>query len=77
MIANDLLKQDFIVLEENPRHRRSSFVTLTKEGERVIRRMRKRESQLYHSTKFGVKRDELRTAVKTLAHVRDALKGIA
>ena len=74
-LVNELLEQDFVVLEDNPLHKRSSFVTLTKHGERVIRRMRKRESQLYQATKFGVKRNELRTAAKTLEHVRDALQG--
>ncbi len=76
ILVNDLLKQDFVVLEDNPLHKRSSFATLTKEGERVIRRMRKRESQLYQATKFGVKRNELKTAANTLEHVRHDLKGI-
>jgi DNA-binding MarR family transcriptional regulator len=76
ILVNDLLQQELVVLEENPLHKRSSLVTLTKEGERVIRRMRKRESQLYQATKFGVKRNELETTVKTLGHVRDALNEI-
>ena len=76
MLVNDLLKQDLVVLEDNPLHKRSSFVTLTKEGEQVIRRMRKRESQLYQATKFGVRRNEVKTATRTLEHMRDALKGI-
>ena len=76
ILVNDLLQQALVMLEDNPLHKRSSFVTLTKEGERVIRRMRKRESQLYQATKFGVKRNELKTAASTLEHVRDALKWI-
>ena len=76
ILVNDLLQQELVVFEDNPLHKRSSFVTLTKEGERVIRRMRKRENQLYQATKFGVKRNELETAVKTLGRVRDALKDI-
>ena len=62
ILVNDLLDQDLVVLEDNPLHKRSSLVTLTKESERIIRRMRKRESQLYHGTKFGVKRNELKMA---------------
>ena len=76
ILVNDLLEQELVVLEDNPLHKRSSFVTLTKEGERVIRRMRKRESQLYQATKFGMRRNELKTAASTLANVRDDLKGI-
>ncbi len=75
-LVNDLLEQDLVVFKDNPLHKRSSFVTLTKKGDRVIRRMRKRESQLYQATKFGVKRNELKTAASTIAHVRDALKEI-
>ena len=74
ILVNDLLQQDLVVREDNPLHKRSSLVTLTKEGERVIQRMRKRESQLYRATKFGVKRNELKAAAHTLGHVRDALK---
>jgi DNA-binding MarR family transcriptional regulator len=76
ILVNDLLEQDLVVLESNPLHKRSSFVTLTRDGERAIQRMRKRESQLYEATKFGVKRNELNTAANTLKHVRDALNEI-
>ncbi len=73
-LVNALLEQDLVVLEDNSLHKRSSFVTLTKEGERVIRRMREREDRMYRATEFGVKRNELKTAARTLGHVRDALK---
>ncbi len=76
ILVNDLLQQNLAAIEDNPQHKRSSFVTLTKKGERVIRRMRKRESRLYQATKFGVTRNELKTAASTLGNVRDALKGI-
>lgn len=75
-LVNALLEDDLVVLEDNPLHKRSSFVTLTKQGERVIRRMRKREEQLYQTTEFGVNRSELKTAARTLEQVRSALKGI-
>ena len=50
ILVNDLLQQNLAAIEDNPQHKRSSFVTLTKKGERVIRRMRKRESRLYQAT---------------------------
>ena len=76
ILVNDLLQQDLVVLQDNPLHKRSSFGALTQEGERVIRRMRKREGQLYQATEFAVTRNDLKTAARTLKHVRDALKGI-
>jgi DNA-binding MarR family transcriptional regulator len=76
VLVNELLKQKLVALDDNPLHKRSSLVSLTTDGERVIRRMRKRESQLYQATKFGVRRNELKTAADTLEHVRNALNGI-
>ena len=74
ILANDLLEQGLVVFEDNPLHKRSSIVTITKDGQRAIQRMRKRESQLYEATRFGINRDELKAAANTLKHVRDALK---
>jgi DNA-binding MarR family transcriptional regulator len=73
-LVNDLLDQRLVVLEKNPLHKRSSLVALTKAGERVIRRMRKRENRLYESTKFRVKRSDLELATDVLKRVRDALQ---
>ena len=75
-LVNALLEDDLVVLEDNPLHKRSSFVTLSKDGERAIQRMRKRESQLYEATRFGVKRNELKAAANTLEQMRNALKQI-
>lgn len=75
-VVNALLEDELVVLKDNPLHKRSSFVTLTKVGERVIRRMRKREEKLYQTTKFPVRRNELKTAATTLRHVRAALEGV-
>jgi DNA-binding MarR family transcriptional regulator len=76
ILVNALLEHDLVELEDNPLHKRSSLVALTKQGKRIIERMRKREAQLYETTDFGAKRSELKTAARTLEQVRDALKGI-
>ena len=76
ILANDLLQQDLVEFEENPLHKRSSFVTLSKDGERAIQRMRTRESRLYEAARFGVKSNELKAAANTLEQVRNALKQI-
>lgn len=75
-LVNALLEQELVVFEDNPLHKRSSLVALTKGGERVIQRMRTREGQLYQATDFGVKRDQLEMAARTLGNVRVALKGV-
>jgi DNA-binding MarR family transcriptional regulator len=76
ILVNVLLEDGLVELEDNPLHRRSSLVAFTKHGKRVIERMRKRESKLYETTNFGVKRSELKTATRTLGQVRVALKEI-
>jgi len=73
-LVNDLLDMNLVVLESNPLHKRSSFVTLTNDGERQIDRMRQRENKLYQATKFGVTPSELKTAARTLEQVREAFK---
>ena len=72
-LVNALMDHALVVLEDNPLHKRSSLVTLTKEGERVFKRMRKREDRLYEATDFDLKAKEIEAAVATLRQVREAL----
>jgi DNA-binding MarR family transcriptional regulator len=76
ILVNALLDDDLVELEDNPLHRRSLLVALTKQGRQIIERMRKREARLFETTDFGVKSGELKTSARTLEQVRDALKEI-
>ena len=72
-VVNSLLDDELVTLETNPLHKRSSLVTLTREGDRVIRRMRQREGRLFDTTNFGATRNEIQEASNTLRAVRAAL----
>ena len=72
-LVNELRAGDFVTLEDNPSHRRSSLVTLTGEGARMIRRMRRREDQLYRDTDLGLNPEQLAASTHALKEVRDAL----
>lgn len=75
VIVNDLLDASLVRLEPNPRHKRSSLVALTAEGEQTIERMRERERRHFASIDFGVTVEELEAAAATLAAVRHGLGG--
>lgn len=71
--VNALLDEALVTLEPNPGHKRSSLVALTSSGERLIRRMRQRESRLLESIDFGVSRGQIRTATSALREIESAL----
>ncbi len=72
-LVNGLLNRNLVVLQSNPAHRRSRFVRLTAEGERLIRRMKAREAPIF-AENFGVEEQGLRRAVKVLKAVRRELE---
>ena len=72
-LVNALLEQGLVVLEDNPLHKRSPLATLTEEGGRVIRRIRKREAKVFQTIDADISNKDLNTTIKTLRYVRDAL----
>jgi DNA-binding MarR family transcriptional regulator len=75
-LVNGLLEQKLVELLENPAHRRSPLVGLTREGRRTIGRMKAREKRLLARQEFGVSRGELRRATETLRALRTGLGGL-
>lgn len=73
MIVNSLRDEALVKLEPNPRHKRSSIVALTPEGERTINRMLQRETLLLDDARFDATRDEIRAAAKTIEKVRRSI----
>jgi DNA-binding MarR family transcriptional regulator len=72
-LVNELLPRRLVALAPNPAHRRSPLVTLSRSGERAIRRMRAREEALLGKTRFGVSPSAMAQAAGTLRRVRAAL----
>ncbi len=72
-LVNALLILELVTLEDNPAHKRSSLVGLTPNGARLIRRIRRREEQLYKKTDLGGAEGQLPAATAVLKEVREAL----
>jgi DNA-binding MarR family transcriptional regulator len=72
-LVNPLLERGLTTMTANPSHRRSGLVVLTADGEQTIRRIKKREAELYATSDFGVSDAEMRRAAAALRSVRVGL----
>ncbi len=72
VLVNGLLDLKLVELVDNPAHRRSPLVALTREGTRVIQRMLAKESREVAGD-FGVSGADLQKAAETLRRVRAGL----
>ena len=73
-LVNALVDEGLVELLTNPAHKRSSLVSLTPAGERMIARVRKREAQHLGRTGFGASRAEIERAARTLRALREPLE---
>jgi DNA-binding MarR family transcriptional regulator len=73
ILVNDLIEHDAVELADNPAHKRSSLVTLTRAGKQGIQRMKKREVRFFDDLDLEVSQSELRRAAKTLQSLRESL----
>ncbi len=68
-----LLKVSIAALRDNPAHRRSPFVVLTKHGQSAFKEMRRREKDILNSLAKEFAVNELEQALKVLARLNDTL----
>ncbi len=73
-LANELIGRRWLALIDNPRHRRSKMLQLTKSGERQLAVMSERLAAHVDQMAGGFGPPELRTTIETLQHVRRAVK---
>jgi len=71
-LVNALAADGLVELVENPAHKRSSLVRLTRAGALRLDGMARRERELLGSLSLGVGAHELRAASETLRQVRAA-----
>lgn len=69
MPVNSLMAENFVTLERNPGHKRSSLVTMTAAGQKTIRRMRQREARFFDNTEFDLSPNQLKSATRTLRSI--------
>jgi len=73
VLVNGLVAQGAVELVDNPAHKRSSLVDLTREGKQTIQRMKRREQRFFSENPPALSAGELRRARKTLQTFRTAL----
>jgi DNA-binding MarR family transcriptional regulator len=71
--VNLLLKAGLVERLANPAHARSHLIALTDTGRRTIESMQAREAELISSLPLAIDAEDLATAARTLAAVREAL----
>lgn len=72
-LVNPLAAQRLVELVENPAHQRSPLVRLTRPGERLIRRMQRKERRAFARRAREVSDAEIEAATRTLRAVRESL----
>ena len=72
-LVNALLEQQLVELRDNPAHRRSQLVALTKPGRDTIQRMKKREAHFFDGMSQEVSEARLAAATRTLRALRQEL----
>ena len=74
-LVNGLLDLQMVELHSNPEHRRSSLVSLTSAGRKVIERMLDREQRFLGKLALPSKAAEMKRATETLRNLRVGLGG--
>jgi DNA-binding MarR family transcriptional regulator len=72
--VNDLARQGYVELLENPAHKRSRRVRLTGAGRRFLAEMANRERRLLSSLAVAAGAGEIEGAIRTLRVVREAFE---
>jgi DNA-binding MarR family transcriptional regulator len=70
IVVNELLRQKLVETQENPAHKGSLLIALTKKGVAQIRQMKEREQRLLMQCKLPVSEKNLTGAAETLRAVR-------
>jgi DNA-binding MarR family transcriptional regulator len=76
-LVNGLLADGYVEYAENPAHRRSHLVRLTRAGRALVAQMDRRERGILNGLDLGISRSELVSAASTLRRLRSALESAA
>ena len=71
--VNELERRGLVALHDNPAHKRSRLVDLTRAGEESILRVMAREGEAMHRVAAGLHPEQVREAVAVLRLVRERL----
>lgn len=71
--VDELVASALIILRDNPGHRRSPFVMLTKKGQGTFKEMRHRETKVLELLAHDLRLDRLEETAEMLAKLKDNL----
>ena len=72
-LITDLISQGFIVKTPNPKDKRSQYLTLTDQGEKVLREMKKIAGKVYKEMHQGIDPKDIENFYRTAAVMTDNL----
>jgi DNA-binding MarR family transcriptional regulator len=73
-LVDQLAGEGHVELTENPAHKRSHLVRLTRKGSDLIDGMNRREAKIFAGLKIGIAEKDLRLASAVLRAVRQLLE---
>jgi DNA-binding MarR family transcriptional regulator len=73
MLVNPLAERRYVELVDNPAHKRSKLVRLTAKGQRLVDRMRRRESRVLGALGTGMTERQLSSAAAVMRSLRVTL----
>ena len=73
VIVDALTKGAFVVLRDNPAHKRSALVALTNRGQSTFKEIRRREQAILEKLAADLPLNSLETTLKTLVVFKDIL----
>lgn len=71
--VDELAAAALVVLRDNPGHRRSPFVAMTRKGQTAFKEMRRREMKILELLAHDHRVDQLEATAKTLMKLKDSL----
>jgi DNA-binding MarR family transcriptional regulator len=77
MLVNPLIAEGLVEHADNPRHKRSKRLQLTRRGRRRVQAMRRREQALFQSLDLPIPEQALRETALTLENLRRFLESEA
>jgi len=73
-VVNALVEQGLVFLEDNPSHRRSPIVQLTKQGHRLFTEVQQREAEVLGKIAANLRRSDLVLTETTMKAIAKALQ---
>ena len=70
-LVNDLAAKDYVKFIDNPAHKRSSLVRLTRRGEARLEAVARLESKMFGGMKVDIAEKDLREAENVLRNIRE------